>query len=183
MSDRQTARQTDDMGENALSVANRFVDLAKERGENITQLGLMKRVYIAHGFSLAIYDESLLDSRFDRVEAWKYGPVIPSVYHSFKHWKDQPITERAVIMKWENNKPVYEYPTVRSPHAESIIEMVYERYHGMSDGEMVDLTHREGTPWYWYYKEGENVEIKDTVTKAFYRKIVDSTMGRTGYGG
>ena len=58
----------------------------------------MKRVYIAHGFSLAINKESLLDKRFDKVEAWKYGPVIPSVYHSFKQYKADPITEKAVVM-------------------------------------------------------------------------------------
>lgn len=67
------------MKDNALSVANYFIDLAKKENKNLTQLGLMKRVYIAHGFSLAINKESLLDKRFDKVEAWKYGPVIPSV--------------------------------------------------------------------------------------------------------
>ena len=75
------------MKDNALSVANYLIDLAKKENKNLTQLGLMKRVYIAHGFSLAINKESLLDNRFDKVEAWKYGPVIPSVYHSFKQYK------------------------------------------------------------------------------------------------
>lgn len=42
------------MKDNALSVANYFIDLANKENKPITQLGLMKRVYIAHGFSLAI---------------------------------------------------------------------------------------------------------------------------------
>ena len=53
------------MKDNALSVANYLIDLAKKENKNLTQLGLMKRVYIAHGFSLAINKESLLDNRFD----------------------------------------------------------------------------------------------------------------------
>ena len=51
------------MKDNALSVANYFIDLANKENKPITQLGLMKRVYIAHGFSLAINKKSLLDSK------------------------------------------------------------------------------------------------------------------------
>ncbi|MCD8304053.1 MAG: DUF4065 domain-containing protein [Prevotellaceae bacterium] len=171
--------------ENALSIANCFVSIAKEKGEPIRLLGLIKRVYIAHGFSLAIYNEPLLDRRFDRVEAWRYGPVIPSVYHSFKHYKDSPITEGTVILKWNEDKSeaVYESPEVRNEMARRIVKMVYERYRNWSDSALVSLTHRDGTPWRWCYKEGENAEIPDFITKAFYRKVVDSEMKRAGYGG
>ena len=80
---------------NALAVANYFVELSKRDKVPLHLLGLVKRVYIAHGFSLAITGRPLIDPRFDRIEAWKYGPVIPSVYHSFKHNKYDPITEPA----------------------------------------------------------------------------------------
>ena len=98
------------MKDNALSVANYLIDLAKKENKNLTQLGLMKRVYIAHGFSLAINKESLLDNRFDKVEAWKYGPVIPSVYHSFKQYKAGPITEKAVVMDWDEKNCTISFP-------------------------------------------------------------------------
>lgn len=89
---------------NALAVANYFIEIAKREGKGITQLGLMKRVYIAHGFSLAIHHKSLLDPRFDKVEAWKYGPVIPNVYHSFKQYRSNPILEKTVIMTWDDSR-------------------------------------------------------------------------------
>ena len=41
------------METNALSVANYFVELSKRDGVDLHLLGLVKRVYIAHGFSLA----------------------------------------------------------------------------------------------------------------------------------
>ena len=85
------------MNINALSVANYFLELAHKENRPIHLLGLVKRVYIAHGFSLAMLDKPLIDPRFDPVEAWKYGPVIPSVYHSFKQYKASPITEPTVI--------------------------------------------------------------------------------------
>ena len=152
---------------NALSVANYFIELAHKEEANITQLGLMKRVYAAHGFSLALLNRSLLDERFDRVEAWRYGPVIPSVYHSFKSYKANPITEKTVVMEWDEEKetPRFVTPELKNEDARIIVEMVWKRYRNFSDGEMVDLMHKEGTPWYWCYAENENRIIPDNYTK------------------
>lgn len=68
------------MKTNAIAVANYFVDLSQKYKVPIHLLGLVKRVYIAHGLALAYRHKGLIDPRFDKVEAWKYGPVIPSVY-------------------------------------------------------------------------------------------------------
>lgn len=89
------------MKTNALSVANYFIDLAQKDNKPIHLLGLVKRVYIAHGFALALLGRELLDSRFDKVEAWRYGPVIPSVYHSFKQYRTKEIKEKTVVMEWD----------------------------------------------------------------------------------
>lgn len=102
------------MKENALAVANYFVELAEKEGKPITLLGLVKRVYIAHGFSLALFHKSLLDPRFDKVEAWRYGPVIPSVYHSFKQNRANPITEKTVVMNWNDKTGMPEFHTPRT---------------------------------------------------------------------
>jgi len=162
------------MNTNALSVANYFIELAHKEGRAITQLGLMKRVYIAHGFSLALNYQPLLDPRFDKVEAWRYGPVIPSVYHSFKQYKAAPITEKTVVMEWDDkaNKPIFKTPELEDKDAKTIVEMVWKRYHSYTDSEMVELTHREGTPWAVCYIKGENREIPDELTAAFYQKLV-----------
>lgn len=166
------------MRDNALSVANYFIDLAKKKNEKITQLGLMKRVYIAHGFSLAIYDKSLLDERFDKVEAWKYGPVIPSVYHSFKIYKAGPITEKTVAMRWddENDVPTFETPELSDENAKKVVEMVWERYHNYTEKELIDITHRAGTPWSVCYKKNMNVEIPDELTKLYYERLIKNIL-------
>lgn len=168
------------MKDNALSVANYFVELAKNTGKKMTQLGLMKRVYIAHGFSLAILHKSLLDPRFDRVEAWKYGPVIPSVYHSFKQYRSNPITEQTVIMEWDEKTmlPNFVTPKLKDSNAKKIVEMVWQRYLNKSDSEMVSLTHKKGTPWELCYIEGENQAIPDELTEVYYRSIVTATMAK-----
>lgn len=166
------------MKDNALSVANYFIDLAHKEKKSITQLGLMKRVYIAHGFSLAIDNKSLLDNRFDKVEAWKYGPVIPSVYHSFKQYKASPITEKAVVMEWDENTNEMSFPepSLNDDDAKKIVEMVWKRYHDFSDSEMVTLTHRKGTPWSVCYVPEQNVPIPDEITAMYYEKLVRNVL-------
>lgn len=163
------------MKDNALAVANYFIDLANSENKTITQLGLMKRVYIAHGFSLAINNKSLLDPRFDTVEAWRYGPVIPCVYHSFKQYRANPITEKTVIMEWDETKgePYFHTPELKDEQAKKIVQMVWKRYAKMSDSEMVALTHKPGTPWAVCYMEGLNKPIPDEITEIYYKKIVD----------
>lgn len=166
------------MKDNALSVANYFIDLAKKDNKPLTQLGLMKRVYIAHGFSLAINGMSLLDSRFDKVEAWKYGPVIPSVYHSFKQYKSEPIRDKSVVMEWDDKTGNYTFPEpeLSNGKAKEIVEMVWKRYFDFSDSEMVALTHRNGTPWYVCYIPDNNIPIPDEITSLYYEKLVESIV-------
>lgn len=164
---------------NALSVANYFIELAHREGIPITQLGLMKRVYAAHGFSLALLDFSLLDHRFDDVEAWKYGPVIPSVYHSFKCYKNNPITNKTIVVEWDENtgRENYIEPDLNDSRARMVVEMVWNRYKNYSDSELVNLMHKSGTPWDLCYEEGMNNEIPDSYTKLYYEKLVKNIVG------
>lgn len=163
---------------NALSVANYFIELSQRDNVPITQLGLMKRVYAAHGFSLALLNLSLLDPRFDEVEAWKYGPVIPSVYHSFKCFKNKPITSKTIIVEWNEKTRTEDYvvPELNDSRAKTVVEMVWGRYKGYSDSQMVELTHREGTPWALCYIPEMNCLIPDSYTQLYYKKLVDNIV-------
>ena len=161
------------MKTNALSVANYFIDLANKDNKPIHLLGLIKRVYIAHGFALALLEHGLLDARFDKVEAWKYGPVIPSVYHSFKQYKYDEIKQKTITMKEDSNGDfVFETPAITEEQDKMVIEMVWKRYKDYSDNALIDLTHMSGTPWQVCYKEGRNSEIPDSYTELYYKKLV-----------
>ena len=162
------------MKSNATAIANYFVDLAQRDNIKLKQLGLMKRVYITHGFYLAIFDRSALDERFDTVEAWKNGPVIPSVYHSFKYNRDNSITEKAIIVRVKKDTITFEEPVLENDTIKAIAEKVWKRYEGFNDFELVDLLHRPGTPWAFCYEEGKSNEIPDFYTKAYYKKVINA---------
>jgi uncharacterized phage-associated protein len=160
------------MSVNAIAVANYFVDLAKKNNVVIRQFGLMKRVYLTHGFSLAFYDMSALDEQFDIVEAWRNGPVIPSVYYSFKHNGANPITDKSIITDFQDGNTVITTPELQDEKIKLVADFVWDRYKEMTDFQLVELTHKAGTPWALCYREGMNNPIPDIYTKTFYKKLL-----------
>lgn len=155
--------------DNAASVANYILDLAKKDKMPLKQLGLMKRLYITHGFCLALINKSAFDPRFDKVEAWKLGPVIPSIYHDFKHFGAEPITARATLMTdWD----IIETPSLKNDNVKKVCEVVWKLHKNFTDLELVTATHKKGSPWDYFYKKGENKTIPDEYTKLYYDELL-----------
>ena len=65
----------------AVDVAFSLLKHAAEQGKTFTNLQLQKLTYVCHGLSLSSFDRPLI---VDDVYAWKFGPVIPSVYFSLQ---------------------------------------------------------------------------------------------------
>lgn len=161
------------MKDNALSIANYFIDLAHNDGDDIRPLKLMKLVYIAYGYALALLDRTIIDYRFDKVEAWKFGPVIPSVYHSFKIYGKEPIKKRTTIFVETKNGLDIEEPILHDNEAQTICNFVWVRYgKGYSDSELVTILHGKGTPWGKVYEEGKNNPIPELYTKMYYKALI-----------
>ncbi|MBR9864893.1 MAG: SocA family protein [Rhodobacteraceae bacterium] len=119
------------------TVANEFVRLASEAQESLTPMQLLKLVYIAHGWMLALYNRPLIR---DDVQAWQYGPVIPSLYNKIRRFKSGPVTQVSA----EEGETL--------DHAEvSIVRQVYEKYGHLSGPALSRLTHADGTPWHITY--------------------------------
>src|SRR5713226_3390078 len=70
-------------------VANELIRLASEDGKSLTPLQIIKLTYIAHGWMLGLYQRPLV---VDQIEAWKYGPVIPDLYHAMKDYGSGYVT-------------------------------------------------------------------------------------------
>lgn len=167
------------MRDNALSVANYILTLSQEEGRDLKPLALVKLVYIAYGYALAIIGRSILDERFDEVQAWKLGPVIPSVYHTFKHNRNNPIHDKAVTYCDNGtDTPDIHEPMLDDTEAADIIRLVWDKYKNMTDSQLVTLLHQNDTPWKRCYIEGQNVVIPEAETRAYYRNVVDTPLKR-----
>lgn len=120
------------MTHDARQISNWFVTRAQRDGKSLSIMSLLKLTYIAHGWHLETQNAPLISNR---IEAWKYGPVIPDVYNSFR---GQGINVAGVV-------PVT--PAQFSVEDESFLEQIYKIYGGLSAFQLSDLTHVKGGPW------------------------------------
>lgn len=167
------------MGNNAIAIANYFVDKAASDSRaphRLTLLRLVKYVYIAYGFALAILERLIIDERFDSVEAWKYGPVIPSVYHSFKHNANNPIERKEVVIKGDPFQGGIQFatPMVEDENVKKILDFVWNRYRDASTNQLIEIMHHEYTPWAYCYRVGKNNPIPHDMTKEYYKGIINN---------
>lgn len=148
------------------AVANYLIERAREDGDFLTSMQLLKLVYIAHGWNLAIRHRPLVR---EAVEAWKYGPVIPDLYHGVKRWGAGFVRHRLPgYFASENGF---------APEDEELVSSVLSAYRHLDGLELSNLTHRRGTPWYKvYYEQGgkdrRHAVIPDRLIKKHFESLL-----------
>jgi len=151
------------------AVANYFINRAWGDNKDLTPIQVLKLGYIAHGWTLGYTDGPLINHE---VEAWKYGPVVPSIYHRFKHYGNQPIGELAQDFE----SP---FTAKYSTEENTILDAVWKNYGDMDGMTLSTLTHAKGTPWYqvWVEEGGSgrsNAVIEDEKIKHYYTNLINT---------
>ncbi len=132
-------------------------------------------VFIAQGTSLVLNNRVLFK---EPVEAWKYGPVIPELYQTFKNYGNQNILSYAghsSILADGSVQPVL-------PKDDKICELLDEvwAYFGSWTGiQLSAWTHRENSAWdIAYNKQGgknkSHFQIDPTLIKQEFEKVVET---------
>ncbi|MEM1388802.1 MAG: type II toxin-antitoxin system antitoxin SocA domain-containing protein [Pseudomonadota bacterium] len=151
----------------AQSVADDLLKLAKRRGKMLTPMQLMKLVYISYGWFLAMHGQRLFH---DRIEAWKYGPVIPSLYHVTKHFGSRAVPHTMIA-----DGPL------SHPEIENFLTGVVDGYGDYSGIALSNLTHRDGTPWQQVFRPNHlNIEIPDGLIQEHYQRSLDARQSAAG---
>ena len=126
------------------------IDVAKYILSKITctQLKLQKLVYLCFADYLCDTGKALFT---DKIYAFKYGPVVDTVYKRYKEYGYKPIDEEQGDIDSEN---ILEMPSksrilFAKDGTEKLlsIEKTLKKYGGLSATDLVDLTHRDNTPW------------------------------------
>jgi uncharacterized phage-associated protein len=147
------------LGNSPKHVAEYFLYLADAEKRTLTPMQVLKLVYIAHGWQLGFYGRPLVN---ESVEAWQYGPVIPSLYHRYKCYGSNPIEECPA-----------EKPNGFTPQEEgNTIEQVWKGYGQRSGISLSSLTHEPGTPWDITVKQsGLGAVISNDLIEDYYRRL------------
>lgn len=150
----------------ALAVANSVLDVAKSQGKSLTIMQLLKLVYIAHGWTLGLLDQPLVN---EPVCAWQHGPVYPSVYREFRRFGSAPITDKAKI-------PLYGDASANLlPQQQAILESVVRNYGSIHAFRLSEMTHQADTPWSEVYRNGlgRGEVISDELIGHHYKRLID----------
>lgn len=148
------------MAHDAQNIANHLIRLADQRGQSLSIMGVLKLVYIAHGWTLALLDKPLIANR---IEAWDYGPVIPDLYKRFRN--EQGIYDL---------KPIGAGEDLLSRDEKSILEQTYDRYGQMSPFQLSELTHVKNGPWDTARLVGGRLaQIPDELIRRHYQNKIE----------
>ena len=158
----------------AQHVANFFIEKSLKEDKPISQLKLLKMVYIGYGWVAALLDRRLFT---ERIEAWKHGPVVPSVYHVFKHLGKNPINRYAIDVNLKNLEESV-IPEIPADEAEirEVLTMVWQVYIGFKAWDLVSKTHQKDTPWEAVYKPNELNPIPYDLIKTHFENLIDEIL-------
>ncbi|WP_130807632.1 Panacea domain-containing protein [Senegalia massiliensis] len=134
-------------------IASTFLNM-----ESMTHKKLQKLCYYAQAWYLALYNERLIDSKF---EAWIHGPVSPELYDKYKDNGWTPIKNEETPQNIEQNQEIYEF-----------IEEIYRIYGDLDGNDLEVLTHKE-LPWLSAREglgmlEWSNNVIDENIMRDFY---------------
>lgn len=155
------------MTHSVLSIADEILRIAKSKGHSLKPLKLMKLTYISFGWYLANRGTPLFS---EDIEAWKYGPVIPDLYHATKKYGRSEIPSD--LISSEN------IATDRGTR--EFLEAVYSKYGEKSGIYLSNLTHKSGTPWHKVFRPNTfNINIPNNLIESHYKNELSDRPNTT----
>lgn len=132
------------------------------RSLSTTPMHILKLTYLCHGWMLGHYGRSLIN---EPVEAWRYGPVVPSQYRTYKSFGGKSIK---IV-------PVNQTDEFDSDQ-NGLIQAVLNAYEDYSPWALSAITHQPDTPWYKVYRDGQGVGsiIPNDLIQNYYERQIQN---------
>lgn len=134
----------------ALEIAKYIISECFKMNSPVTNLRLQKNLYFVQ---LESYRRCGCEAFEDEIEAWQFGPVVPLVYYEYCNYAGMPILE-----KYDTFKKIDE-------ELKDIIDDVINKYSEYPVWDLVNITHKEGSPWSQTYVEYEKKVISKELIK------------------
>lgn len=141
-----------------------------------TQLSIQKLVYLAYADYLCKYKKPMFK---ENVVAYRYGPVIESLYQEFKKYGKEEIVEEE-IYSYRVSKNVLPPLFMKILSTENGMETmhsilsVFFKFKDKTASDLVSLTHSPGSPWSQIYKgDYSNPVIDDKIILEFHKNELE----------
>lgn len=145
----------------AFSIAVEILNIATNNGDLISNLKLQKLLYYSQAWYLVNNNAEKLFE--DEIQAWKFGPVVPSVYNEFKKFKHYYIDIKKINVskceKLTNNQKQF-------------IQDFCTEFLSCSATELVAMTHNE-FPWQEAYRKAPNTVISTESMYKYYSNLLN----------
>ena len=108
----------------------------------------------------------------ERIEAWDFGPVVPTAYHAYKHYGSGDIPSVVSYFEFDEDsmwglKTVeYEDNVITAEH-KRLIDSVVDGFKDYSATDLVTITHRQA-PWKNAYVPHMNNEITIDAIREYF---------------
>ncbi|MCC5891341.1 type II toxin-antitoxin system antitoxin SocA domain-containing protein [Exiguobacterium sp.] len=131
-------------------------DMEAGKYYSLSNLKLQKLLYFCHGIFSAVHQgrRLIVDENF---EAWRYGPVIPSVYFRFNSYGQNDIPQ----IELDNFIGL-------QPDEIIVIQNVWNNLKQRSAFDLVEASHVSEGPWHnVYYNDSDNVIQHEQIVNYF----------------
>lgn len=143
-------------------VVNAIIDSAIKQDKKLTPLQIVKLAYIGHGWWLQQTGEPLIE---DEVQAWKYGPVFPTIYKMLKPYGRDVVTRKINPLSGERGQNL-------SDDAKHFLSALVRLYGDFSGIALSNLTHMPDTPWAKVYQPGIlGIKIPNEMIEDHYNRL------------
>lgn len=157
----------------AIDVARYIVNYSHDKGYDISNLRLQKLLYFVQSYCLA-FTSSHEPCFSERIEAWDFGPVVPSVYHEFKMFGNGNIPRQTVVYEGDKNN-VWAVQRVEIsgetiPQKDrKLIEQVVDHFAKFSTAQLLTLVHGQ-RPWKVAYRCYDKAMSSEEIKQYFLER-------------
>ena len=140
---------------NPVYVSNNFLIRSFREYKPITAMKLQKMLYFLYRDYLQETCKYLFTERFS---TWKYGPVLESVYDTFKDFKTNNITKYGGI-------PAYSINEKKDISLKKLIDDIWDKCRTHNGIYLSKLTHKEGGAWLCAWANNQPFLLDDDIMK------------------
>lgn len=148
-----------------------FVLAEKAVRENypVTQMKLQRMVYFAHGYHLAKYKKPLVNEVF---QAWKFGPVLPSMYRTYVLYGPNPIFDTRKVEAGEKLLDLSQLDA----KAQDAINTTWKFTHRLPASQLSAWAKKPDSPWAkTYLFDTESMPMDNQVISEYFSKMLKAS--------